>query len=73
MPEIMGIGYEIYSHNLYLYCDNNPVASIDLDGYLSLNSLLSKIKEIFNKIIGKFTDHLRNLIVYDKFFQCFKN
>ena len=72
MPELMGVCYEIYAHNFYLYCDNNPIALIDFDGHLSLNGLLSKMKDAFNKIIGKFADYLRSLIRYDKFSKTLK-
>ena len=51
--------------NIFSYCNNNPVCDSDATGYLSFNSLLSKIKDIFQKISNYLSSYAKSLFVYN--------
>ena len=51
--------------NIFSYCNNNPVHDSDATGYLSFNSLLSKIKEIVQKVANYLSSYVKSLFVYN--------
>ncbi len=54
-------------YNYFVYCRNNPINDLDLSGFVSLNSVFSKIKDFLNKTINKIKNFIsKNIFTYEK-------
>ena len=56
----------IVNHNIFSYCENNPINDLDLSGSISLKSILSTIKGFINKLIDSIWNYINGLFKWDK-------
>lgn len=66
--EIVLLGLESsLDYNYFTYCQNSPINDLDLSGFVSLNSVFSKIKDFLNKIVNKIKNFIsKNIFNYEK-------
>lgn len=50
--------------NLFTYCDNDPINSIDDSGMLSFDSIKNSINKFISKLFNEFKKYILNLVTY---------